>query len=107
LKAWLEAASITEGAVFRRIFNKRGITDRRLAGRNVASVVKAGAAKLGFDPSTFGGHSLRSGLVTTAVKRGVNLMKVCDQTGHKSLEMLRVYSRDAELFAGNAAAGLL
>jgi hypothetical protein len=31
----------------------------------------------------------------------------CDQTGHKSLEMLRVYSRDAELFAGNAAAGLL
>jgi hypothetical protein len=70
-------------------------------------VVKAAAAKLGFDPATFGGHSLRSGLVTTAVKRGVNLMKVCDQTGHKSLEMLRVYTRDAELFAGNAAAGLL
>jgi hypothetical protein len=42
-----------------------------------------------------------------ARKRGVNLMKVCDQTGHKSLEMLRVYNRDAELFAGNAAAGLL
>jgi hypothetical protein len=57
--------------------------------------------------ATFAGHSLRSGLVTTAVKRGVNLMKICDQTGHKSLEMLRVYSRDAELSAGNAAAGLL
>jgi hypothetical protein len=67
---------------------------------------KAGAARLGFDPAIFGGHSLRSGLVT-AVKRGVNLMKICDQTEHKSLEMLRVYSRDAELFAGNAAAGLL
>jgi hypothetical protein len=25
-------------------------------------------------------------------------MKVCDQTGRKSLEMLRVYPRDAELF---------
>ena len=24
------------------------------------------------------GHSLRSGLVTTAVKRGLNLMKVCE-----------------------------
>ena len=109
LKAWLEAASITEGPVFCRIFNKRAqrVTDRRLAPRNVAAIVKAGASRLGFDPSTFGGHSLRSGLVTTAVKRGVNLMKVCDQTGHKSLEMLRVYSRDAELFAGNAAAGLL
>jgi site-specific recombinase XerD len=102
LEAWLEAASISE-------FNRRAqrVGDQRLAARNVASVVKAAAAKLGFDPATFGGHSLRSGLVTTAVKRGVNLMKVCDQTGHKSLEMLRVYTRDAELFAGNAASGLL
>jgi site-specific recombinase XerD len=109
LEAWLEAAGIGEGAVFRRVFNRRAqrVGNQRLAARNVASVVKAAAAKLGFDPATFGGHSLRSGLVTTAVKRGVNLMKVCDQTGHKSLEMLRVYTRDAELFAGNAAAGLL
>ena len=60
-----------------------------------------------FDPATFGGHRLQLGLLSTAVKRGLNLMKVCDQTGHKSLEMLRVYTRDAELFAGNAAAGLL
>ena len=43
----------------------------------------------------------------TAVKRGVSLLKICDQTGHKPLEMLRVYCRDAELFVGDAAAGLL
>jgi hypothetical protein len=30
-----------------------------------------------------------------------------EAAGHKSLEMLRVYCRDAELFVGNAAAGLL
>ena len=71
-----------------RLFLAQRVGDQRLAARNVASVVKAAAAELGFDPATFGGHSLRSGLVTTAVKRGVNLMKVCDQTGHKSLEML-------------------
>jgi site-specific recombinase XerD len=69
LKAWLEAAGITEGAIFRRIFNKRAqrVTDWRLAPRNVAAVVKGGASKLGFDPSTFGGHSLRAGFVTSAV----------------------------------------
>jgi hypothetical protein len=50
---------------------------------------------------------LCSGLVTSAVKRGVNLLKICDQTRHKSVEMLRVYCRDAELFNGNAAGGLL
>ena len=42
----------------------------------MAVIVKAGAARLSFDPATFAGHSLRSGLVTTAVKRGVNLMKI-------------------------------
>ena len=47
------------------------------------------------------------GLVTSAVKRGVSLLKIWDQTRHKSVEMLRVYCRDADLFAGNAAAGLL
>lgn len=109
LKFWLSAAGITEGAVFVRIWNTRSqrATSRRLAARNVAAIVKAGAVKLGLEAASFGGHSLRSGLVTTAVKRGVNLMKICDQTGHKSLEMLRVYSRDAELFAGNAGQGLL
>jgi integrase len=109
LCAWIEAAGIVEGAVFRRIFNKRAqrVTDQRLHGRAIAIIVKKGAARLGFDVSSFGAHSLRSGLVTSAVKRGVSLLKICDQTRHKSIEMLRTYCRDAELFVGNAAAGLL
>jgi site-specific recombinase XerD len=81
------------------------ITNRRLAPRNVA--VKQAAARLGFDPSTFGGHSLRAGFVTSAVKRGANLIKITDVTGHRSLEMLKTYSRDAEAFVGHAGAGLL
>ena len=84
LRVWLDAAGVTEGAIFRRIFNKRAqrVTDRRLAPRNVAAIVKQGAARLGFDPSTFGGHSLRAGFVTSAVKRGANLIKITDVTGH-------------------------
>jgi site-specific recombinase XerD len=109
LRTWLDAAGITEGAIFRRIVNKRAqrVLQARLAARNVSSVVKAGATKLGFDPATFGGHSLRAGFVTSAVKRGANLIKITDVTGHKSLEMLKTYSRDAEAFVGHAGAGLL
>jgi integrase len=109
LRAWLDAAGITEGAIFRRIVNKKAqrVLPARLAGRNVASIVKAGAVRLGFDPSTFGGHSTRSGLITSAAKRGVSLFKIMDQSRHKSAEMVRVYVRDTELFAGNASAGLL
>ena len=41
LRARLDAAGITEGAIFRRIFNKRAqrVTERRLAPRNVAAIV--------------------------------------------------------------------
>ena len=101
VKAWRETAGITEGALFRRVWNKRAqrVGAQRLTARIVADVVKAGVTRLALDPATFGAHSLRSGLVTTAIKRGVNLLKICDQTGHKSLEMLRVYWRDAELFS--------
>jgi integrase-like protein len=74
---------------------------------NVAAIVKQGAARPGFDPSTFGGHSLRAGFVTSAVKRGANLIKITDVTGHRSLEMLKTYSRDAETFVAHAGAGLL
>jgi site-specific recombinase XerD len=109
LRAWLDAAGITESAIFRRIVNKRNqrVCAARLAARNVASIVKAGAVTLGFDPCAFAGHSLRSGFVTSAVKRGTNLIKITDVTGHKSLEMLKTYSRDVEAFVGHAGAGLL
>jgi hypothetical protein len=45
--------------------------------------------------------------VTSAVKRGANLIKITDVTGHRSLEMLKTYSRDSEAFVGHAGAGLL
>jgi integrase len=109
LKAWLEAAGIAAGALFVRVYNRRNQFHRgeRLAPRNVAAIVKAGATRLGLDPAAFGGHSLRAGFVTSAVKRGANLIKITDVTGHRSLEMLKTYSRDPEAFVGHAGAGLL
>src|SRR5260221_405555 len=51
LKAWLEAAGITEGAVFRRVFNRRNqrVSAARLGACNVATIVKTGASKLGLE----------------------------------------------------------
>ena len=79
----------------------------RLTPRIVAEVVKSAARRLGRDASNFAGHSLRAGLITTAARRGVPLLKITAQSGHASLDMLQVYCRDEQLFDGNAAAGLL
>jgi hypothetical protein len=59
----------------------------------IAWVVKEHARRLGLDPKAFAGHSLRSGFVTSAVEANAPIMKIAEQTRHRSLDMLRVYSR--------------
>ena len=61
LRAWLEAADIESGAIFRPI-NKSGVVaPGRLSDRSVANIVKAYAERAGLDPAVFSGHSLRAG----------------------------------------------
>src|SRR5205823_8312253 len=60
LKAWLEAAGITTGPVFRAV-RKGGAVSGRLSAQSVAALVKAYAERVGLDPALFAGHSLRAG----------------------------------------------
>jgi site-specific recombinase XerD len=107
LSAWLAAAGIGSGPVFRPIARNDRLRDRRLTDRSVAAIVKTHAARAGLDPRQYAGHSLRSGFLTSAAARGASLFKLADQSRHKSLEVLRGYVRDAELFVSHAGSGLL
>ena len=94
------------GLIFRAI-NKAGTVGDRLSDRSVANIVKAYAERAGFDPTAFAGHSLRSGFLTSAAGRGASIFKMMDVSRHKSVDTLRAYIRDAELFKDHAGAGLL
>jgi site-specific recombinase XerD len=107
LRVWLEAAAIDAGPIFRPIDRAGRVRASRLTCRSVANFVKAYAGRAGFDASTFSGHSLRSGFLTSAAAKGASIFKMMDQSGHKSVETLRGYVRDAELFKDHAGAGLL
>lgn len=106
LRAWLDAAQITEGPIFREV-TRHGHVRARLTGHAIARVVKRSALAAGLDPARFSGHSLRAGLATAAAKAGKSERAIMAQTGHRSVTMVRRYIRDASLFADNAAAGLL
>ena len=107
LKAWHEAAAITEGPVFRPIEKGGRIQAARLTDRSVADIVKAHARRAGLDPKQFAGHSLRSGFLTSAAARGASIFKMADQSRHKSMDTLRSYVRDAEIFKRHTGEGLL
>jgi site-specific recombinase XerD len=104
---WLGAAGITSGPLFRPIDKAGTVRDRRLTDRSVANIVKEYAGRAGFDASTFSGHSLRAGFLTSAAGNGASIFKMMDVSGHRSVETLRGYVRDAELFKDHAGAGLL
>jgi site-specific recombinase XerD len=104
---WMEVAAINTGAVFRSI-NKAGVVSpSRLTDQSVALIVKDYARALGLPADAYSGHSLRAGLVTSAAKAGVSLVKIQQQTGHRSVSMLTRYIRDAQVFENNAAGLLL
>ena len=98
---------ITEGAMFRPVAKGGRVRSTRLSDKAVASVVKAYARRLGLDAADFSGHSLRSGFLTSAARRGASVFKMRDVSRHKSMDVLQGYVRDAELFRDHAGAGLL
>ncbi len=113
LQAWLDAAQITRGPVFVSFaLNDGGInthpdgTLQRVSDQVVARTVKKYCTAIGIDPADYAGHSLRAGLATQAAKNGVPELVIAKQTGHKSLDVLRRYIRDAELYTENAAANI-
>ncbi len=104
---WLDKAKITEGPVFRGVGKWGHVQSNRLDDRAVARTTKKYAQLIDLDPSKFGGHSLRSGLATSAARAGRSERSIMAQTGHKSVTMVRKYIRSGSLFIDNAAAGLL
>jgi site-specific recombinase XerD len=105
LRAWLEAAGISAGAVFRRLTPHGRVTDAALSEQSVALIVKKRAAAVGYDPALFAGHSLRAGFLTEAGRTGATLFKMQEHSRHKSIEMLSTYVRDEEAFRNHAAEG--
>lgn len=94
LRAWLKAAGISDGVVFRPITKGGNAINRFMNPQEVARLVKKYAAVADIDPALLSGHSLRAGFVTEAASRDQPLWKIKQQTGHKSDQVLQRYIRD-------------
>ena len=72
----------------------------------IAEIVKRGVALIGRDPKHYSGHSLRSGLITAAGEQGLSALLIAEQSGHRSMDVLRTYLRRSNVFRSNACASL-
>ena len=110
LSVWLERSGIASGYLFPAIgrwgteVSLQDATLKPLGDHQLARIIKRLAAKAGLDPEVFSGHSLRSGLATSAAGGGASERSIMDQTRHRSLRQVRKYIRRGSLFKDNAAA---
>jgi len=77
-----------------------------VSGVDVARIVKKLAQRAGLDAAKYAGHSLRAGHATSAAIAGASERSIMNQTGHRSVQMVRRYIRDGNLFRENSAGKL-
>ncbi len=101
VKAWLSAANITTGPLFRR-FLKNGLpSSHRLSDKSINLLIKKYTKMIGLNPELYGAHSLRHGFATSAALSGLEERLIMKQTRHRSVEMVRRYINEGDLFINN------
>lgn len=103
MEAWLSAAGITEGALFRRLWGER--VGPALSPKSVAAIVQRRAVQAGLE-GDFGGHSLRSGFITEGARRGIALPALMALSEHRSVAQAIGYFQAGDV-AHNPAASLM
>lgn len=112
LQAWLAAAHITTGPVFRPIVYGRIILERAMSPRRIDQIVREYTrAILKDDPTALGGrkysaHSLRSGLCTAAALAGKPEYEIREHVDHRSATTTARYIRAAGRRASKVTKGI-
>ena len=100
LQAWLTAAQINAGPLFRKVNRGGAVETARLGADAVRQILLKRAAKAGLKGTLaepVSPHGLRAGFVTTAYRNGVPDEEIMGHTRHRSLTTMRSYVRRAKL----------
>ena len=103
LNAWLAAAKIDTGSIFRKIDRWGNVSHRPLDPKAVNDIVKRRAVMAGLDPGEFSAHGLRSGYLTEAANRGIPLPEAMEQSRHRSVQQASSYYNSAIRRSGRAS----
>jgi integrase len=98
LRAWLDAAGIRQGWVFRRITRSDAIGRQGLSAESVRLILKERAWEAGYrgeELARITPHSLRAGCITTLAQASVHERDIMKHSRHGSQAVMRTYIRAA------------
>ncbi|MBY5641484.1 site-specific integrase [Rhizobium leguminosarum] len=103
LNAWMVAARIESGSVFRGIGRWGTVSRRAIDPQSVNAILKQRAAMAGLEAGEFSAHGIRSGYLTEAANRGIPLPEAMEQSRHRSVQQASSYYNNATRRSGRAA----
>ena len=103
LNAWMTAAKIDKGSVFRGIGRWGTVSKRAIDPQSVNAILKQRAVMAGLERGELSAHGLRSGYLTEAANRGVPLPEAMEQSRHRSVQQASTYYNNATRRTGRAA----
>ncbi|OCJ08622.1 integrase [Rhizobium sp. AC27/96] len=103
LSAWMVAAKIDKGNVFRGIGRWGTVSRRALDPQSINAILKQRAEMAGLEPDEFSAHGLRSGYLTEAANRGIPLPEAMEQSRHRSVQQASTYYNHATRRSGRGA----
>jgi site-specific recombinase XerD len=113
LAAWLAAAGLTGGPLFRGLSpwpdaetGRHRLLDGPMDGKSIALIIKRRAAAAGLGAAEVSGHSLRRGFITQAVRLGIADRTIMRQSRHRSRASMDEYVAEEGMFVDNAAGRL-
>jgi integrase len=108
LRAWLAAAKIKSGSLFRTVTKWNEVGSRELHPGSINTILSSCAKKagLGYVPE-LSSHSLRRGMATSAYRAGADFKNIKRQGGWRHDATVQGYIEEAGQFQENAAGTLL
>lgn len=104
LAAWIAAAGLTAGPLFRRITRHDTLGRNRLSATGVAEILRRLLRDAGLPAGFASPHGLRAGFLTQAARDGVPLQAAMRLTLHRSPQQAQKYYADVEIAENPAAA---
>jgi integrase len=106
IDAWLAAAGIASGLVFRQL-GRRQVLGGQLSPAAVRDRVRHWCRVAGLPFAEYAAHSLRRGFMTTAARRGRDLDSIMRTSRHRSVKVAREYIETETVHERGAGEGLL
>ena len=110
LLAWQAISGLDKGPVFRQISRNRygeKIGSKSIAGRTVANTVKRYCQMADLNPDDYAGHSLRRGMLISAIEKGGDLHGLRIHARHHDIKMTEHYVGTAQKRGHNPTKGII